>query len=280
MALTVGAGGRKAFKYLTPKLRLDEDSLSDEQIQARSFHMVCSPARCMSLVRGIMSRRQKLLDSSSSKNARPIFVWEPVPDLCSPEELGRLRDAARHVDVVSPNADEFASFFTSMPHCQSREAMVEALLGLRDEKPLGTALVVREGAAGCTAYVGRRTLHLMAYHQSKERVVDPTGGGNTFLGALAMGMTGSTCPGVSVFDDSRLRSESSSRFVDEKLLLGLLHATVAASYAIEQTGMPRLSVTDPDVWNGEAYQERFMQYFGRAREHILDQLAAEGAKGS
>ncbi|KIW22103.1 uncharacterized protein PV07_12519 [Cladophialophora immunda] len=122
----------RAFKYITPKLRLDENDLNDEQLLSRSFHMVCSPARCISLVQGILDRRKRLLVDTSAgvDDDRPIFVWEPVPHLCTPEELSRLREAAGYLDVVSPNADEFASFFEGSPECQTKEIQVQYLLGV------------------------------------------------------------------------------------------------------------------------------------------------------
>ncbi|KIX96291.1 uncharacterized protein Z520_08069 [Fonsecaea multimorphosa CBS 102226] len=297
----------RAFKYLTSKRRLDENSLSDDQVQARAFHMVCSPTRCMALVRGILDRRGRLrrrrrgvlTDGNGNEDAddgdddddddRPLFIWEPIPDLCTPEELSRLREATHCVDVVSPNADELASFFTEMPEFSTRERMVANLLGLdahngeQKKKPLSTrgtttALVVREGAHGCTAYVGStKGLHLRAYHQRKEKVVDPTGGGNTFLGALAMGMTGRTTPDEAVLQELGLLNHPSEEpVVGEKgrFLLALLHATIAAGYAIEQVGMPAVSAEDGDCWNGEAYPERFRQYVDRERDYILAQLSS------
>ncbi|OAP55384.1 hypothetical protein AYL99_10357 [Fonsecaea erecta] len=300
----------RAFKYLTPKRRLDEHALDDEQVWAKSFHMVCSPARCMALVKGIMERRRELRrrrrrrrhlrstvmggkgddkedggddDDDEEDEDRPLFIWEPIPDLCTPEELSRLRDAAACVDVVSPNADELEAFFKGMPEISSsRERMVASLLGLdrRDNNSgeqkvcLGTAaaLVVREGAQGCTTYIGStRGLHLPAYHhQRKDKVVDPTGGGNTFLGALAIGMTGTTTPG----EEEVLGLPDETVFREKRLLLALLHATIAAGYAIEQVGMPAVSTEDGDCWNGEAYPARFREYVNRERDHILAQLSS------
>ncbi|KAK5192176.1 hypothetical protein LTR92_008123 [Exophiala xenobiotica] len=262
-----GPNEYRAFKYLTPKLRLDENSLSDEQALARSFHMVCSPARCISIIEGIMARRRRLAEDEP----RPIFVWEPVPEQCTPAELERVIETAAHVDVVSPNAEEFAALFTGSSEQFSRLAMVEKLLGQRGLKPLSTALVVREGAQGCTMYRGSRSLHLPAYHQSAERVIDPTGGGNTFLGALAIAMTGTVSPsGTDVVE-----RQVPDGFTQQKpLLFALVHATVAASYAIEQVGMPVLATSGTDAWNGEPYQERFMSYLHREGAYISEQLEA------
>jgi hypothetical protein len=51
-----GPGEHRDFKYLTPKLRLDEKSLLDSQLASNAFHMVCSPIRCMSLATGLERR--------------------------------------------------------------------------------------------------------------------------------------------------------------------------------------------------------------------------------
>ncbi|KAK5063058.1 hypothetical protein LTR84_005134 [Exophiala bonariae] len=263
-----GHNEHRAFKYLTPKLRLDENSLSEEQVLAQSFHMVCSPERCMSLIRGIMARRNVLVPNEE----RPVFVWEPIPDLCTPEEFDRLREAIALVDVVSPNAEELVSFFpaaSSGDDRLSQEMMADKLLRVDSDKYMNAALVIREGALGCTTYVGRKKLHLGAFHRDSSKVRDPTGGGNTFLGALAMGMTGRVAPVESgVVKEDLWVGENSQH----NLLLGLLHATVAAAYAIEQVGMPGVSTTDPAVWNGESYLGRYHSYLDSEKTHVQGQL--------
>ena len=212
-----------------------------------------------------MTRRREL----APDEPRPILVWEPVPDLCTPEEFERLRAAASLVDVVSPNAEELISFFPSNSKSLTRQSMVKDILGLDSENPLSTALVVREGALGCTTYVRHDVLHLNACHQDSCLVADPTGGGNTFLGALALGLTGvSSVPSVDF-----LRSSHSNDISKRKnLVVALLHATVAAAYAIEQVGMPAVSTAEPDTWNGVRYQNRFEEYLDRERDHITSQL--------
>ncbi|KAK5453512.1 hypothetical protein LTS15_006697 [Exophiala xenobiotica] len=190
-----------------------------------------------------MARRRRLAEDEP----RPIFVWEPVPDQCTPAELERVIETATHVDVVSPNAEEFAALFTGSSEQISRQAMVEKLLGLRGLKTLSTALV------------------------SAERVIDPTGGGNTFLGALAIAMTGTVSPSGT---DVVARQVPDGYAQQKRLLFALLHATVAASYAIEQVGMPVLATSGIDAWNGEPYQERFTSYLHREGAYISEQLEA------
>jgi len=213
-----------------------------------------------------MARRQAI----APRESRPVFVWEPIPDLCTPEEFDRLREAIALVDVVSPNAEELASFFPiTSGGGPSQEIMAEKLLRVDSNSYMSAALVIREGALGCTTYVGRTKLHLRAFHQDGGRVRDPTGGGNTFLGALAMGLTGSVTPvETSIHKDSL----SGAGDLHQYLHLGLLHATVAAGYAIEQVGMPNVSATNPDVWNGESYRNRFRSYLTREGSYMASQM--------
>lgn len=82
------------------------------------------------------------------------------------------------------------------------------------------------------------------------RVVDPTGGGNTFLGGLAVALA---------------RGKS----IEEACAWG----AVAASFAIEQVGMPRLEADGKneeeeeeeisEKWNGERVQDRLSEYMKR-----------------
>jgi sugar/nucleoside kinase (ribokinase family) len=287
-----GANEERAFKYLTPKLRLEEKDLSDAQVMARSFHMVCSPARCMTLVKSILDRRKQLserfttdFECWSKYRTGPVFVWEPVPDLCTPEELSRLRKATKFVDVVSPNAEEFASFFEGMQGYATRERQLAYLFEGQCERSEARklAIVIREGARGCTTYTSPiDSLRLPAYHQSSEKVIDPTGGGNTFLGALAIGLAGTTTTGQQYIDgmDSAQTARGRTRPVDAQLLFALIHATVAASYAIEQVGMPTVDPDDGDCWNGETYRDRFSGYMIREGEYVRGQQTRQTPKAS
>ncbi|KAM7204527.1 Ribokinase-like protein [Rhypophila sp. PSN 637] len=80
--------------------------------------------------------------------------------------------------------------------------------------------------------------------EKKPRVVDPTGGGNTFLGGLAVALA---------------RGKS----IEEACAWG----SVAASFAIEQVGMPTLEQAvggeNEERWNGERVQDRLAKYMNR-----------------
>lgn len=68
----------------------------------------------MDLVVNILKRREALLSYRASQ--RPLFIWEPVPDLCVPTELDNCRRALHYVDFISPNHAELCAFFGKGGH--------------------------------------------------------------------------------------------------------------------------------------------------------------------
>lgn len=86
------------------------------------------------------------------------------------------------------------------------------------------------------------------YHQDSTRVVDPIGGGNTFLGGMAVALA---------------RGHS----LDDAAAWG----SVAASFAIEQVGMPHLTgkADGTEIWNGESVRQRLQAFRSRLR-HASD----------
>ena len=181
------------------------------------------------------------------------------------------------MDVISPNADEFMAFFEH--DIQENQASRAALFleEVQSRRGCSAVLVIREGAGGCSAYLGTKHLHLRAFHQGSDAAVrDPTGGGNTFLGALAFAMTRNVA--------FPLVEEMTRNIGDGKHSIGvmtslqtlvspLIQATVAASFAIEQSGMPVLSSNGN--WNGESFEDRLSAYVHRDCQYILDQFTTE-----
>jgi sugar/nucleoside kinase (ribokinase family) len=263
-----------AFKYLTPKIRLDQNSLPEHFLLSNSFHLVCSAERCIALVNGILERRAIYQDRQGVNCSRPYFVWEPVPDLCIPEEVDKFKVALREVDVLSPNAEELAGFFKGQT--KSQDDMATEILQWGIGRNSSGALVVREGKLGCSAFSNSQYVHLRAYHtQDKEmesRVKDPTGGGNAFLGALAMALSGAVFPELGEADE--LRGVAGEELPILHLLRPLIYAIVAASFVIEQSGMPRYGVLNEkcETWNDESFADRFREYTEREKAYIESQL--------
>lgn len=170
------AAERRAFKYMTPKKRLTAEDLPPSLLTAHAFHILSSASRCRDLVEDIKSRRRKAIAALGGPDAaatagiisRPYFIWEPVPDRCTPDELLDCTNTLPVVDVCSPNHTELASYMGD-PHAGmdpetgrlSKAAVERACEQLLSAMPLQSyALVVRAAEHGC--YVakngGRRYL--------------------------------------------------------------------------------------------------------------------------
>lgn len=287
---------KRAFKYTTPKKRLTASDLDATFLLAKSFHLICSPTRCRELVADINSARRSICPPALY--TRPIFIWEPVPDLCTPDELLNCTNTLPLVDVCSPNHAELAGFMgddgldpeTGEISTSAIERSCEQLLA---SMPLQSfTLVVRAGEKGCfiarnggrkrqaaaatgqgpkrrtkdytkggirpdtdiealfagllqdnDGIVAREEIEIdpgieawvPAYHRDPSKVVDPTGGGNSFLGGLATAL-------------------ARGKDMEEAAVYG----SVSASFAIEQIGMPMLGTGENgrETWNGVLVEDR------------------------
>ena len=241
-----------AFHYTTPKLRLEAQDLSPTLLDSHSFHLICSATRCCSQIQSILSLRSAL-HSPSGRN--PIFIWEPVPDLCIPSELEDCKTACKMVDVISPNDSELLFFFgeegsEGEERWRAVEKCAEELLRSGIGKDERGSIVVRAGKEGCylailTPESDIRGRWLPAYHEDASNVIDPTGGGNGFLGGLAVGL---------------LRSEEDGGM--EKLIDAVKYGCVAASFCIEQVGVPQIekSRREGERWNGSDVWQRLEEF--------------------
>ncbi|KAK6343470.1 hypothetical protein TWF730_011059 [Orbilia blumenaviensis] len=232
-----GPADFRSFRYLTPKLRLTPDDLANTPlIDSLSFHLICSPSRCLEIINSI-----SLLRSSPKE---PILIWEPVPDICTPAQLSSCLEVLKLISVVSPNAAELGGFYgLSESEAEKREyielnAEKWYLSGIGPDR--NGPVIVRAGKEGCYIRFKEGSKWLPAYFGEKNsaQVVDPTGGGNCFIGGLAIGLVRTS-----------------------DVVLAASYATVSASFAIEQIGMPVLSHTEKgELWNGVDVQKRLKDY--------------------
>ena len=246
-----------AFRYMTPKLRLDHEALANsELLWSKSFHLICSPLRCIDLIENILALRGQSPDGHPAH--RPLFIWEPVPDICTRQELPNCMAALKHVDVVSPNHSELGAFFgtdtNGQDHVDYRS--IEELCDQWLQSGIGVdghgGIVVRAGKDGCLVVRQGLRKWLPAYHQSAEKVIDPTGGGNGFLGGLAIGL---------VRGGATLGLES----LEEAATWG----SISASFAIEQVGMPQLSHTEHnETWNNVQVEDRLLDFKRRLEVYV------------
>lgn len=277
----------RSFRYSTPKKRLEVADLNERQLLSASFHMVCSPERCIDICSKLQERRIRLHQESDRAWDVPVIVWEPIPDLCSPAELLRLQQAAQNCTVVSPNAEELRMFFVpELTKGKNDMALVKQLMGWSKQmvKTASVVCIIREGANGSTGYMFDqiedriRCVHLPAYHTQdmQSSIVDPTGGGNTYLGALALTLTDAVSDqSTHTLIGKYLTTRTTTSIA--QIIVAMLYATVAASFVLEQHGVPSLerskdSKKISEHWNGEQFIDRLEAYLKRELKPITEQI--------
>ena len=300
----------QGFEFLTDRIQVDHINLPDHYVTANIFHLICGPGRCVEVVKGILARRRELLSSvpglSDRTSAKPIFVWEPMEGFCEPRNRVFVYEALKYVDVFSPNVHEVSLLFQDQQDIQLAPeggqdgpgsaldedfSRAEALaypkstqgqcvqLQAKGFNDPNKALVLRKGEKGCAVFTKGRAIPVPAYHvpfkelskkekkKWKDKVVDVTGGGNAFLGGFCAGLElgSSMCwRGYNLFE------------------VAALYGTVAASFAIEQVGMPKLTPRKWDGkerWNGEVPGDRLRTMIHRVDPaKFLPELTEEERK--
>ncbi|RPB06412.1 Ribokinase-like protein, partial [Morchella conica CCBAS932] len=252
-----GPNDHREFRYLTPKKRLEADDLiAARLVVAKTIHFICSPVRAQMVAYELCGI---LDDCRPGAGAATRFIWEPVPDLCTPEHRLDMYKTLKLVHVISPNHAELAGFYgIEDPTDNSSRATIEALTAKLVTAGIGPhntgAAIVRCGKMGClVSSHGRPPVWLPAYYSTDgdngegpnhEKVVDPTGGGNTFIGGVAIGLV--RYPG--------------------NFVMAAAMGAVAASFAIEQIGIPVLEKGGAgrgERWNGVEVGRRWEEYKAR-----------------
>ncbi|KAF8204950.1 Ribokinase-like protein [Pholiota molesta] len=220
-ALNSYRGEFRGFEYTTPRIRITPNDFKGTPLaKAKILHFICSPDRALAIM------------SEVEDGWKPLTVYEPIPDRCVPEELPALQKILPLISVLSPNAEEALSIL-SIPLPPSKETIEKAAdefleLGVGHQR--SGWVIIRSGGLG--AYVKSletqgRWIEAFWTPEDAAKVVDVTGAGNSFLGGFAAGM---------VLSDGDVNAAT-------------LHATVSASFIIEQQGLPVLS---EGLWNGDS----------------------------
>ncbi|KAL4791473.1 Ribokinase-like protein [Aspergillus venezuelensis] len=237
--------GPKTFKYTTTPLQVPIGSLRGASLLvSESFHFLERPDTTGNRVSELLSLRKL-----GGVTKRPIIIWEPSPLACNAENLQACIDAARVVDVISPNHIELAVLFGEPTLYPFDRTKIESLAQRVVDSGVGPegkgTVVIRAGENGCLVAARDNPFiwlppfyELGATGERDAKVVDPTGAGNAFLGAFGVGYV-------------RTRDA----------IEAACYGAVAASFALEQVGMPGKSVNaSEELWNGESVLSRLRQY--------------------
>ncbi|KAJ7667811.1 Ribokinase-like protein [Mycena polygramma] len=230
-AMNTYRGDHRSFDYITPRIRIIPQDFQGTRLQySTTLHFICSPSRASV----IMSEVQQ------TPGWHPTIIYEPIPDRCVPDELGPLVKILPQIDILSPNAEE-ALGLLSLPLPPSKGRIEEAaqkFLELGVGVDGNGCVVIRSGSMGaCVALKDRSARWVPAFWTEKDadKIVDVTGAGNGFLGGLGAGL---------LFEDGDIFKAS-------------FHASVAASFIIEQEGLPTVSLVNGSTqWNGDSPQRR------------------------
>ncbi|KAJ5737821.1 uncharacterized protein N7483_002946 [Penicillium malachiteum] len=241
--------GPKDFKYTTPVLNIDENSIAETHILAsKAFHYLATPQDIQTRVSNLLSLRQK-----AGILSRPLIIWEPAPLSCNPENLQVFLEAAHHVDILSPNHLELGRFFSRTCKDTSTKTDIEDLASTIMGNGVGPdkkgIILIRAGEQGCLIQSwDLPSTWLPPFYDSESSsgqqavgVVDPTGAGNAFLGGFGIGY-------IKTMD----------------AVTAACFGTVSASMALEQIGMPTKTHSgDMELWNGTSVQERLRDYMSK-----------------
>lgn len=171
------------------------------------------------------------------------------------------------VDVFSPNHIElgacFGYSFVQGVDLKLVESLATEILESGFPNGREGSVVIRAAEHGslvashpsartwCPAFY-QSTMRDTGVIQPHPKVIDPTGAGNAFLGGYAIAL------------------QETPDFVK-----AARYGTVAASFALEQIGLPVLSI-DPcsgeEVWNGCDAFRRLKDYESRLKENTLDMI--------
>ncbi|OCL13399.1 pfkB family kinase [Glonium stellatum] len=242
--------GPKKFRYLTDPLKPSPADLqSTPLLGAKAFHLLATPEEITRQIPELMSLRRQY-----GVEQRPLIIWEPFPAACQPSNRGSFLAACSLVDVFSPNHIEVTGLFTDekpkLFHCEQLEFYAQTFLEASVGPSGQGCVVIRAAEHGClTASRSERFTWLPAYYAlNAAEVIDPTGGGNAFLGGLAIGL-----------QETASFAEAAS------------YGSVAASFALEQIGLPsRNQLGDGETWNETIVLSRLEEYKSRLDENIID----------
>jgi len=221
-ALNCYRGEHRSFEYKTPRIRLTPADLEGTKMaRPKMLHFVCSPTRALSII------------SEVDATWEPIIIYEPIPVCCVPDELDELTFVLRSISIFSPNAEEALSLlsFPLPPSRESIELATDKFLEVGVGRNKTGWVIIRSGALG--AYMKckmSKGTWIQAFWTAEDgnKIVDVTGAGNSFLGGLAAGM-----------------------IISGDMYQAALYATVSASFIIEQEGLPVVTYTPTEKWNGD-----------------------------
>ncbi|OWT37613.1 hypothetical protein C362_04631 [Cryptococcus neoformans Bt1] len=252
--------GHQSFKYLSPQLQITPKDLIMPPspfaipVPPEWIHAVCGVPRMLDIVDELESLKKQRHSSTGLSLIKSRLVWEPLPFSCTPEELNNMISLSSRIAVFSPNLLELQSILSiphssppALSHVEFAAWQFQTLLLSRTSGSQIPAIIVRAGELGAYTLSSNWTGWIPAFWTKADqgKIVDVTGGGNSFLGGLVAGL---------LISDGDMRTAS-------------IYASTAASFAIQQRGPPRLQRSNgEELWNGEVVWDRLNEMARRVSQ--------------
>ncbi|KAG2733737.1 hypothetical protein G9P44_003262 [Scheffersomyces stipitis] len=220
------------FSYKNPKKRIEVVDIlqSDKLSTSRCFHLICSIERCESIID----------DLNSKLDHTPVYIYEPLPDDCISTNFDRLKLLLPKIDIFTPNLDEAQALLGrsgSLPSTSEKLKEVASHF-MPYLKLKNSGIILRCGPLGCFINtIDDYNVLLPAYHSDQTKVVDVTGGGNSFCGGCIAGFYLS----------------------GGNWLVAGVSGNLVSGCVIEKLGMP-LRQSETNKWNGSTVSERLDTY--------------------
>ncbi|CAG8461554.1 13766_t:CDS:2 [Funneliformis caledonium] len=259
---TFTSADQRVFVYQTPPIGTVPADLPSSYLNSKIFHFICSSNWASQHITEILRLRDKQLPP-------PTFVWEPVPNSTTKENLQSCVEAMKMVDVLSPNHEEAAALLglISEEDEEVDRFLSEDMLTYMADRflsyqigPHGNGcVVIRASYKGCLVATKEKKEIIPAYWTTlrdgtkDHHVIDVTGAGNAFCGGFMAGLIRSN---YDVFEAA-------------------LFGSVSASFTVEQLGAPRLEFNQNgnEIWNsGDDPQERLQKLRQRVKEKLKEKL--------
>lgn len=230
----------RTFHYVTPKKRIEVADImaTGNLANSRSFHFCCAVDRC-----------EASIDSLKAVSNEPrAFIFEPTPDACVKEHFQALSAMLHKVDVFLPNLEEAMALtdWKSVPRTEAQfDELADTFFRYQDPEKGGT--VLRCGPLGCYIKSKGLSVLLPAYHLDQEKVVDVTGGGNSFCGAFMTALVLSR---------------------GDWLIAGVFGNLISGA-VIEKLGPPAVEKSVSENWNGSSLEDRLKTYIQQNKVLLL-----------
>ncbi|ORY15682.1 pfkB family kinase [Clohesyomyces aquaticus] len=235
--------GPKKFRYTTTPIKiLPTDLASTPLLGAKAIHLFATPEEILNQVPEILHLRKVhgILEL-------PLLVWEPFPASCNIENRHSFPDACKLVDVFSPNHLEVTAIFTNKRSDVFEQSKLESyanefLTSGVGPQGRGTIIIRAAEHGALTANLSTRATWLPSYYKKDhEKIVDPTGAGNSFIGGYMAGWQSTG-----------------------DVIKATCYGHVAASFALEQIGLPKYGKEGSlEVWHGTSAEDRLKEYMAR-----------------